>query len=546
MLPSSPQPYEATVSNLAIIPANIDTSCWFGITFSVATDLQPQTIIKIKVPKIFAIVNDRISIECYSRAGIYFFKTCQIENGLTDTFIIFTLVEKYLSQTIVEFDVLGYSQAAFTSTPNTSGSEAVTDIQVLAYFSGSLVAESSTTTTLPAAVYSLTDVDDLGVKLLVSPMNEGEVANYNFAVSLSYIRILKTDVIWIRFPDSYDINFGQRDIVAKSDLLGAIKITRRNRELFMTGMYTQDIRATFYLSIYGVMNPNQFGDSTTKSFLFGILDQNYQLKSLANEIPGLRFERAPNILELFDKSISSYVSRSDSSYNLKFSSSETFLDSRKGGLIKLSLPDEFITDVFQAQCSTQDAFSLYSTCSVDNNVVTLYSSNNAFKTVSSGAINLSISPLRNAESFGESGNIIVYNCDTNSNIVLSRSFPNLSNSFFEFTSYGMEIYINRGLSITLEVGSFSNPITITTFGAFKHRMSIVPLYFDSAFIFSKNPIVILRTSTTESFQIAVPQTMLRTRFYLTFTTIGDVRPQYYCNDPKGSDRRYRSRGKTTN
>lgn len=267
--------YSASVVKLVVVPASADVPCWFAVSFQVMVDLQVGSVLKIKVPSAFTIVNNRISIECYARTGFYSFRTCAVEISGDDSFITFVLLEKYQAGTLAEVDVVGYSQMTFGTAAAAAGTQLVVDIAIAAYFDNTVVAQSSGPSRAVASVYSLPASNDLAVSLTVSPMNEAEIATYTFNVTFAYLSFDETDMIWVRFPTDYDINLGQSTFSVASDLAGALKVRRRNRELFLSEGYTQQLKTSFFVSIYGIMNTNKVGNDPTGAFSFAILKSDF-------------------------------------------------------------------------------------------------------------------------------------------------------------------------------------------------------------------------------------------------------------------------------
>ena len=114
----SPTPALGIVNQVTVVPANSDTLAWFGLTFSFNANLQPNTLIKIKVSQYMVLINSRITIECYARAGLQLFSSCSIEPTLTVSYIVFTLLEPYQRNTLVDFDMIGYSMFRFEPLPS--------------------------------------------------------------------------------------------------------------------------------------------------------------------------------------------------------------------------------------------------------------------------------------------------------------------------------------------------------------------------------------------------------------------------------------------
>ena len=296
-------------------------------------------------------------------------------------------------------------------------------------------------------------------------------------------------------------------------------------------MYSQVVTKSMVVAVFGVANPNLVGNFPTDPLAFAILGSEYQVKYYNSSVPGLLFTKAADIIDVVALNSSKSTVRQNVDLQFSINSRVALRDAAKGGLLMASFPDDFITDVFLSKCSAQAAFSLYSYCYMSNNMLYVKSTNAASDTSSKGSLNLAVTNIRSEEIAGPTATSSS-NYDSTLGVVLSRSFPNLSNSFLKYSSDGLEIIINENQPIILQVGAFSDPIPIRASEKMKQSISIIPLYFDSAFLFNKNPINLDKDSMGDTFRIAAPQTMLRRRFYLTFTKTGDIQPTYYASVPK--------------
>ena len=92
----------------------------------------------------------------------------------------------------------------------------------------------------------------------------------------------------IRFPMEYDPKLFLYDPVVESDqLIGALKIIVRSREVRIYGF--QDMTVTGYISIrlWGVVNPNKVDITKTGSYAFALMYGDVAIEANNNEISGI-------------------------------------------------------------------------------------------------------------------------------------------------------------------------------------------------------------------------------------------------------------------
>lgn len=525
-------PFEATVASAMIMPSNQAFYSWFSVTFSFTVNLQSNTLIRIKVSKKTLSISDNIQIECYSYSGFSLFKDCKSVTEGIDLYITFTLLDRYTANTNLTVDVVGYSRFIQSEDGLTFDKVSIDDFYVSAYNGADLIAQSTNRLQTPIYLYDAPQTKAFDVNLAINPKNEAEISRYTFTFIFDYLRIMETDKIWIRFPSEYDISLGSRELQVTSTLKGAFKVTRRNREVIVYDLHEQSLKSQFTLELYGIQNPNRNSKDQLSDFLVGLMGSDNQLRYKITVTTGPYLVETPNIFELVALSSTNDIFRTDNSIDLSLNSKKVMPDSSKGGEIRVLFSSDFIMDVFFARCSTQEAYALYSFCTLQDNLLAIQSANKDYNSEITGEVQAHVTDIRNSEEEGYSGNLIAYNVNKQTNTVITRSFPNLSISYLKYLSDGLDIIVNDNEPIQLEVGSFSDPILIMALESIKQRINILPLYYDSAFLFSKNPIVLTKGDVNETFSLAVPQDMLHNRFYITFKKAGDLFPQFYATLPK--------------
>jgi len=70
-------------------------------------------------------------------------------------------------------------------------------------------------------------------------------------------------------------------------------------------------------------------------------------------------------------------------------------------------------DVFNSECKTSEQFSFHSTCTNKYNFVELVSNNESYNTLEEENLRITLTDIRNPETNGQSGNIILYNKNQN-------------------------------------------------------------------------------------------------------------------------------------
>lgn len=298
------------------------------------------------------------------------------------------------------------------------------------------------------------------------------------------------------------------------------------------GFYDIKIKAAITLSIYGVINPNLVPNTQITGFLIGVVDKDNRIRALSNSFGSLSLLQAPKIIEILDLNNDIPYARYDDNYTLTIRSDISIKDSTNGGQVRIEFPEDFYMDVFNGECQTEDRFSLYAVCSQYYNTYLLNAANKLYDFSTSGSLIFKIGNHRNAEYSGLTGPITVFNYDSTTRAVLTRSYGTLSKSYRNFTYDGLQLLVNSGNTYNLEVGSMSDPINIGAIEAMKQRLIATPLYFDGNFAFGDTPVTLVPGSTGNTFRLAAPQDMLLKTFYVTWSKSGDIVSKFYAPIPK--------------
>lgn len=142
--------------------------------------------------------------------------------------------------------------------------------------------------------------------------------------------------------------------------------------------------------------------------------------------------------------------------------------------------------------------------------------------------------IRSPDNDGATRNFIAYNYDSMSKLVLGRTYPNLFIASLNFEYEGRLISVNKDVEYDLEVGSYSDLITIdfdvdiVNYAA-ESTITLTPNVLDASIIISPFPVIISYKSTSATFKIAAPRTILLKTFYITWSKTGDTFPPTYAD-----------------
>jgi len=228
------------------------------------------------------------------------------------------------------------------------------------------------------------------------------------------------------------------------------------------------------ITIFGVTNPNRKNNEATSVFGFGLLNSdkitliegNFNLNGIITEMaPGIEifgvFLIKIGSLQILELSATGYNSRYSSDYKFIFSPSQEVFSSENGGMLVIDFPPDFLIEDYGGKCFTNQLFSFSANCMVNYNRFYFNTSHKSWTSSSKGPITTIIYNIRNPELDGDTKNFIVYNYDSQRQIVLGRSYSTLNPSFLTFSYDGYQIYVNNDQPILLEVGSYSDPISFT-------------------------------------------------------------------------------------
>jgi hypothetical protein len=91
---------------------------------------------------------------------------------------------------------------------------------------------------------------------------------------------------------------------------------------------------------------------------------------------------------------------------------------------------------------------------------------------------------------GETLNFVVYNYDNSTEQILGRTFHSLNPSSLKFDYDGAQIWVNEDIPVTLEVGSYSDPIEIRLDKQATQSLTLTPNLLDPNIIVTPFPIKI--------------------------------------------------------
>lgn len=164
-------------------------------------------------------------------------------------------------------------------------------------------------------------------------------------------------------------------------------------------------------------------------------------------------------------------SRYSNDYSISFLPRQNVLPSSLGGQIAVQFPPDYIIDSFSGACSINQDFSFFVNCFIENNRIYVNASNPKWDPNIDGELKLEIDSIINPDLAGNTLEFIVFNLDLTKSTVLGRTFTNLNPSSLYFPYDGMLISVNDDLPVQVEVGTYSDLITIKMPGISKQSLT---------------------------------------------------------------------------
>ncbi|KAL4482744.1 hypothetical protein ABPG73_021404 [Tetrahymena malaccensis] len=523
-------------NSISALPNNFKNSGIYIFQFKTTLLIPQGSIITITFPTDYIqLYQKQLSfIQCQERNSIIYISNCVYATG-TQQIQMTTYADSNPSlNVILEYYGLVLNPQTLSSNFNMQ----INYKSTLVFSTGTQVQPVISSAALPLASSSLN----------YYPQNEGERAYYEFTIQFSTVTALQsTQSILVYFPLNYDDNLGPYQLIITSQQLqGALKYKQYKRQLVIYGFYSMPITKPITIKIFGIVNPNRTTNQNyvSETFGIGLLDvslpkalHGYNLiEADYQTIPNISPQLTPGGINFVSITSTNQYARQTGNFTFVIDPLQNVLSSQNGGQIYFDFPQDFIVDSYGGTCSINQSFSFFSNCYMNDENLRFYyqTINPQWDSSVNGYITATISLLRTPDSSGPTNNFIAYNYDSINQVVLGRSYPNLFIASLSFSYQGKLITVNNDQPYNLEVGSFSDPITIqfnvniVNYSA-ETTITLTPNVLDPSIIISPFPVVLQYKSTSVTFKIAAPRSILLKTFYITWSKTGDTFPPTYAD-----------------
>ncbi|EAS00909.2 transmembrane protein, putative (macronuclear) [Tetrahymena thermophila SB210] len=523
-------------NSINALPNNIGNSGIYIFQFQTTLLIPKGSVITITFPSDYTLLYQKQQsfIQCSERNSIIYMSNCAIVTGANQIQMTTYADSNPALNVILEYYGLALNPSSLSSNFNLQ----INYKSTLVFSTGTSVSPTISTKALPLASSSLN----------YYPQNEGERAYYEFTIQFSTVTaISSTQSILVYFPLNYDNNLGPYKLIITSEQLqGALKYKQYRRQLVIYGFYSMTITQPITIKIFGIVNPNRTTNQVYVSELFGIglLDvslpkalHGYNLIEAAYQtIPNISPQLTPGGINFVSIASTNQYARQTGNFTFVIDPLQKVLSSQNGGQIYFDFPQDFIVDSYGGTCSINQSFSFFSNCYMNDENLRFYyqTINPQWDSSVNGYISATISLIRTPDSSGPTNNFIAYNYDSINQVVLGRSYPNLFIASLSFSYQGKLITVNNDQPYNLEVGSFSDTITIAfnvnivNYSA-ETTITLTPNVLDPSIIIQPFPVVLQYKSTSVTFKIAAPRSILLKTFYITWSKTGDTFPPTYAD-----------------
>ncbi|KAL4499018.1 hypothetical protein ABPG72_016920 [Tetrahymena utriculariae] len=518
------------------LPNNFKSSAIYIFQFKTTLLIPKSSIITITFPPDYnQFFQKQLSfIQCQERNSIIYISKCQYSSG-SQIVQMTTFADSNPSlDVILEYYGLVLNPSAVNSNFNLQ----INYKSAIIFSTGTSVKPAISSDAILLASSSLN----------YYPQNEGERAYYEFTIQFSTVTQLQyTQSILVYFPLNYDDNLGPYQLIITSQQLqGALKYKQYKRQLVIYGFYSMPVTQAITIKIFGIVNPNRNTNQNYVSEMFGIglLDvslpkalHGYNLiEADYQTIPNISPQLTPGGINFVSITSTNQYARQTGNFTFVIDPLQYVLSSQNGGQIYFDFPQDFIVDSYGGTCSINQSFSFFSNCYMNDENLRFYyqTINLQWDSSVNGYITATISLLRTPDSSGPTNNFIAYNYDSINQVVLGRSYPNLFIASLSFSYQGKLITVNNDQPYNLEVGSFSDSIiiqfnvNIVNYSA-ETTITLTPNVLDPSIIISPFPVVLEYKSTSATFKIAAPRSILLKTFYITWSKTGDTFPPTYAD-----------------
>ena len=223
-----------------------------------------------------------------------------------------------------------------------------------------------------------------------------------------------------------------------------------------------------------------------------------------------------------------YKSRYSSDFTFTFSSEKAIPASGLGGQVFVDFPPDYLIDSYGGECTINEDFSFFVNCYLDNNRVFVNASNTQW-TETMGSLTLEVNSIRTTDDDGEALNFIIFNYDSSDKRILSRTYSTLNPASITYSYDGILISVNNDEPIDVEVGTYTDEITIQLPSPSLQTLTLTPNTLNSSITITPFPLQIQLGETQVTFRVAAPRDILLKSFYITWSKTGDSLVPTFAN-----------------
>lgn len=493
---------DAVISNY---PSNAGATAEYIVFFTPIASIAPGALIEIDFPtKNFdQFINPP---DCRIAIGILFIKDCYFEGK---TFQATVNSDYHNSQITVH--ILGIINFA----KGTSDSFAIR-----VKYDG-VTLQQSTTSIKVSTTKAASSINTNFLNFY--PKNEGETCTFEFHITPSK-DIDTSSYLTIVFPRTFDKRIGDTFDCWAAGLNGFIKCQLVNSwtlQVIDGDYYTACSGCSITLFVFGVVNPNYSLSSNSGEFIVGVLQSNSYTQ--LNENSGeLSMNLAPGFLNLYETTVNNFDSRTDNSFTFNFTTSVSIPSSSNSGAIWVEFPDDYVLEGSVISCTSSIAWANGTPdCEIKYQVVKIYPSTSAY----AGELIITINGLCNPLSEVLAGFINIKVYDGFNQVILIRSYSNLSKNQITYMYPGPAIRVNQDKTFTAERGTLSEFIKISLDYPCSLNLTLIPYTFGFVFIPTQ---ISLQTGMMETvFRVSVPSNIDDTLYVINWEIVGEANPIYY-------------------
>jgi len=509
-LTSTWTPGTLSVSSIAAFPTNAKQKVEYTVTFTPTNTLPKGSIVSITYPLV-QFGNLPLTPTCRISGALNTIEKCTTEANIV----------KYVTDEHHTSGSLTFSLYNVDNFDAGTSNEFSVSIMYDSVVTDQTVTGSSSLKATSTAVYSPLKV----TKIDFDPRNEGEVSTYLFNLIPAYS--ISTDTyVTVLFPSEFDRFLGESLTCWSEELLGSLTCSViHERMLQVKGhlAFTACTTCQINLYVYGVVNPMKRSSATaTSNVQISLLQNNRYIES--NLTAGtFSVLSAPGYNNVLESTLDNYYSRYDNIMKFNMTTSVTIPTMQYFGAIWVRYPADYELTESTVSCNSTEKWADGAPdCEIDIDRVKLDGQQVAY--VGNMYITLSGIPNPIYEVTAHSVTISTY--DGLNKKILERSYPNLNPTRFKYTFPGPVIKVNLDKAFSVDRGTMSDFIPITLDYPCALNLTLTPSS-ESGLTFVPAVVYLDVGEIKEYFRVSVPEDTDPGTYYIRWTILGDVQPNYY-------------------